>query len=198
MGGVLFRHRAYLIGVCRRFQATLGDLGVEDLAHDTLVRAFQKAHTFKPLDNPDENRARAHVRAWLGKIANNLFFSSLRRKPIIDFVDEPLSSAPEPPSHQDAGSNPNDSPRRRLMREALRTLTPREREILLASYAWYEPGQDCHRMPSDELAALTQRFHTTAVNIRQIKTRALEKLTQYIAAHQITTSEERHNGKIQR
>jgi RNA polymerase sigma factor (sigma-70 family) len=177
------RHWSYLVGVCRRFQPTLGDLGVEDLAKDTLIRVFQKAHTFTPLKNGDPNRARARIRAWLGQIANRLFLSTMRRKPAIDFVDEPFLGAAEPTTEDSHGQRPGDSSRRLLLRKALRTLTDRERDILLASYAWYEPGPGCQRMPSDKLAALTARFQTTAVNIRQIRARAFDKVEQYIADH---------------
>ncbi len=177
------RHWDYMVGVCRRFQRTLGDLGVQDLAKDTLVRVFQKAHTFTPLKNADANRARARIRAWLGQIANRLFLSTMRRKPLIDFVDDPFLGVAEPTTEDNRGDSPGNSSRTLLLRKALRTLSDREREVLLASYAWHEPGRGCQRMPSDELAALTARFQTTAVNIRQIRARAFDKVEQYIADH---------------
>lgn len=179
-----FRHRGYILGVSRRFRATLGDLGVEDLAQETLVRVFEKAHTFRPLGCGDINRERARVRAWLGRIANNLFFSSLRRQPTIDFVDDPHASIPETPTQEDPCPEPSESTPRRLLREALGILTEREREILLASYAWYEPGVGCQRMPSEELKLLTEHFQTTPANIRQIRARSFDKLEQYIANHE--------------
>jgi len=178
-----FRHREYVLGVCGRFRAILGDLGVEDLAQDTLVRVFQKAHTFKPLNCGDTNRERARIRAWLGKIANNLFFSTLRRHPSISYVDDPHADAPEALTPEEPSPEPGQSDRLPLLREGLGTLTEREREILLASYAGYESGADCHRMSSDEVKALEERFQTTAVNIRQIRSRALDKLKQYLADH---------------
>jgi RNA polymerase sigma factor (sigma-70 family) len=175
------RHREYVLGVCRRFQATLGDLGVEDLAQETLIRVFKKAYTFNPLANGDARQARARIRAWLGRIANRLFLSTLRRTPAIEFVDEPFATVAKKAAQEDPPSEPGDSQRRQLLQEGLRTLTLREREVLLASYAWYEPGAGCQRMPSAELAALTERFQTTSVNIRQIRSRAFDKLQQYIA-----------------
>jgi RNA polymerase sigma factor (sigma-70 family) len=175
-----FRHWEYLIGVCGRFRLTLGDLGVEDLAQETLIRVYKKAHTYKPLETGAAH-SRARVRAWLGQIANRLFLSSLRVSPPIDFADEPFAGVAEKVTPENTDNEPNQSSRLLLIREALRTLTEREREVLLASYAWYEPGVGCKRMPSDELAALTERFQTTAANIRQIRSRAFGKLEQYIA-----------------
>jgi RNA polymerase sigma factor (sigma-70 family) len=180
-----FRHRAYVVGICHRFQATLGDLGVEDLAQDTFVRVFQKAHTFKPLGCGDATRERVRVRGWMGQIANNLFFSSLRGQPRISFVDNPRASVSETEIHEGACPEVVESDRLLLLREGLGTLTEREREILLASYAWYELGVGCQRMPSEELKVLVDRFQTTAVNIRQIRARALDKLKMYLADHKI-------------
>lgn len=177
-----YRHRAYVLGVCRRFRNVLGDDGAEDLAQETLIRVYRKAHTFKPLDNGNPDHKGAHVRAWLGRIANRLCLSALRRTPAVDPIDDRLAGTPELPL-VDEGSSPTSpllAQQRTLIREALRTLTERERDILLASFAWYEPGVGCHRMPSDELAALTERFQTTPVNIRQIRARALAKVRQYI------------------
>jgi len=180
-----FRHREYVAGICRRFKATLGDLGVEDLAQDTLVRVFQKAHTFKPLSCGDANRERVRVRGWLGRIANNLFFSSLRGQLRISFVDNPRASVSEIEIQEDACPEATESDPLPFLREALGILTERERDILLASYAWYEPGVGCQRMPSEELKVLVDRYQTTTVNIRQIRARALDKVKMYLADHNI-------------
>lgn len=177
-----YRHSAYVLGVCKRFQNVLGNAGAEDLAQETLIRVYGKAHTFKPLANGKPNEARAWVRAWLGQIANRLFFTALRRTPTLDPIDDGLSEVPAPPLVDQDGtsSSPIAVEQRRLIREALRTLTERERDVLLASFAWYELGGGCHRMPSEELAALMERFQTTAVNIRQIRARAFDKVQRYI------------------
>jgi RNA polymerase sigma factor (sigma-70 family) len=177
-----YRHSAYVLGVCRRFQRVLGNAGAEDLAQETLIRAYRKAHTFKPLANGEPGEARVRIRAWLGQIANRLFLTTLRGAPAVDPIDEGLSDKAEPPLVDQEGLSPSPiaAARLRLMREALRTLTERERDVLLASFAWYEPGAGCHRMPTQELAALMERYQTTAVNIRKIRERALDKVQRYI------------------
>jgi RNA polymerase sigma factor (sigma-70 family) len=175
-----YRHRAYVLGVCRRFQNVVGEAGAEDLAQETLIRVYRKAHTFKPLANGNPDHARARIRAWMGQIANRLFLSALRRTLVVDPIDE-LSDVPLLPPVQDGHApGPLLSERRRLIAQALRTLTERERDVLLASFAWYELDGGCHRMPSEELATLKERFQTTAVNIRQIRARAFDKVQRYI------------------
>lgn len=176
------RHEGYLMAVCgRSFRVTLGDLGVQDLVQDTFVRVFQKAHTYKPVGVSSEDRARANVRGWLGKIANNLFLSSLRRQPQVDYLDDPFATIVDKRATEEATeTQAGESEELSLLRKALQTLTEREREVLIASYAWYEAGTGCKKMPTEELKGLMERFQTTDVNIRQIRSRAFRKLEQYL------------------
>jgi RNA polymerase sigma factor (sigma-70 family) len=171
------RHQGYLVKECMRYQNTLGDLGVEDLVQETFVRAFKKAHTYERLET-GEDHARARVRAWLGRIANRLFLSSLCGQPLIDFADDPYESVEAaPPATESEAAESEYMP---VLRQGLQTLSEREREVLIASYAWYESGTGFRRMPSEELATLCTRFQTTPVNIRQIRSRALGKLEKYM------------------
>lgn len=168
------RHGRYVLGVCQRFRKSVGD-GVDDLAQETLIRVYKKAHTFTPLGGNDANRVRARIRAWLGQIANRLFLTTLRGQPDIGSLDDEflttmVETAPE--ANQSVDSNNHQL---RLLREALCTLTDRERGVLLASY-----GQE---MTSDEVKALAERFQTTPTNIRQIRCRGFAKLKQYVAEH---------------
>jgi RNA polymerase sigma factor (sigma-70 family) len=163
-----------------RYRITIGDLGVEDLVQETFVRVFKKAHTYKALEAGQEH-GRARVRTWLGIVANRLFLSSLRGQPLIDFADAPYDSVEaDPPATESVNAESEYMP---VLRDGLRTLSAREREVLVASYAWYESGTGFKRMPSEELATLCARFQTTAVNVRQIRSRALEKLKKYMEDH---------------
>jgi len=177
------RHEGYLLAVCNRaFNSSLGDLGVQDLVQETFVRVLKKVHTYKPVGT-DANHARANVRAWLGKIANNLYLSSLRSRPLIEYTDDPFDTVVDQTTVETTEGHAVESDMLSVVRDALRTLTDREREILIASYAWYEPGTGCKRMPSEELKILKERFQTTADNIRQIRSRAFGKLEQYLQDH---------------
>lgn len=176
------RHWRYLLGVCRRsYGLSLGDLGVEDLVKDTFIRAYQKAATFTPAVAGGVDVRRQRVRAWLGRVANRLFLASWRQDCRVIAIDELTADGSEREVHE--GADPEDhasNPRLELVRLALATLTPREREVLVASYAWYDSSQNCHRMPDAELAALAAKYQTTPVNIRKIRSRAKEKVEQYI------------------
>lgn len=188
------RHWRYLLGVCRgSYGLSLGDLGVEDLVKDTFIRVYQKAATFTPAVTGGVDVRRQRVRAWLGKVANRLFLASWRQECRVISIDELIAEGIEPAVRE--GADPEDhpsNPRLELVRLALATLTPREHEVLVASYAWYDSTQGCHRMPDSELAALAAKYQTTPVNIRKIRSRAKEKMEQYINSNH---AERRNDAK---
>jgi len=175
------RHWRYLLGVCRKsYGLALGDLGVEDLVKDAFIRVYQKAATFNPAPNGATNQRR-RVRAWLGKIANRLFLVSWRQERRVISIDELIADGIEPAIQERSDPKVDASnPQLELVCLALTTLTEREREVLVASYAWYDSSQGCHRMPDSELAVLAAKYQTTTVNIRKIRSRAKEKVEEYI------------------
>lgn len=193
------RHWTYLLGVCGRAHgASLGELGVQDLAADTLFRAYQKAHTFTPAAAGSPDYKRQRIRAWLGAIANRLFLLSWRRQPKIVYDEGPLLEVEDPKIPDDADCNPAEEPERMaILVRALATLTQREREILVASYEWYNDTQGCHRMPDSEVAALAAKYQTTAVNIRKIRSRAMEKVENYFKSGEESEAAGRNDARSQ-
>jgi RNA polymerase sigma factor (sigma-70 family) len=172
------RHVDYLYGVCstRLKRCGLREDDIMDLVQATFLKVFEKAGAFQP---PPERRGpdddRAWVRCWLGKIAHNLLMDSFRRSPKLVLVEnkkldieKPVEEERRPPS-----------PRLNLIREALRTLTPREREVMLVSYAFYEPGKQL-TIPEDDLKRLAADYGTTSVNLRQIRSRAMNKIKEFL------------------
>jgi RNA polymerase sigma factor (sigma-70 family) len=175
---------------------------IEDLAQDTMVKAWRSAHTFRGGGDDDPDTARRRTLAWLGRIAKNHYWEMRRRKIIL--VNESEAQVDEPPkektrSHRlsklhhevrkaldavtgvvEAGAE-TISIQRQLLQEALATLTEREKEIILATYEHYEPGQqEQRRLPKEAVNKICQRFEITPDNLRQIRKRAYEKLEQYV------------------
>src|SRR5688572_17372916 len=75
------RHVDYLYATCLyAYARSLGEGGVADLVHNTFIRVYEKAGTFQPSGHMGStDRERAYVRAWFGKIAENLLKDSFRR-----------------------------------------------------------------------------------------------------------------------
>ncbi len=184
------RHVEYLYGACLYAHGrTLGEVGVEDLVHNTFIRAYEKANTFHPLDqkgNPEFERA--HVRAWLGRIAENLLMDTFRRTCTLTLVtDDELE---QEYIWVESGHSEESSIKIQFMVEALSTLTEREQDILRLTALWYRSGNEL-RIPSDELQKLASIYSTTIVTIRQIRKRAIEKIKLYVESKENVAHQER-------
>jgi RNA polymerase sigma factor (sigma-70 family) len=184
------RHVEYLHRACLyAYGNTLGEPGVEDLVHNTFIRAYERASTFQASDqkgNPDSERA--HVRAWLGKIAENLLRDSFRRTCTLTLVTDDeldLENSRNEPRHSEESSTEIQG-----MAEALSTLTEKEQDILRLTALWYRPGKEL-RIPPDELQKLASVYSTTAVTIRQIRKRAIEKVKTYIESKKNVAHQQR-------
>jgi RNA polymerase sigma factor (sigma-70 family) len=178
------RHYSYLFRVCvsrfRRFGVQPDEIA--ELVQDVFVRAYKKAGTFRPAaaNHVGSEADSAQARAWLGTIAFNLLQDQFRQRPQLVLVD--MDQAANTPVKEEAPKG-EPSKRLKLIREALRLLPEREREVLLVSYTFYEPGRQL-TIPEEDWQALADRWQTTAVNLRQIRSRAKKKIEDYIAEHE--------------
>lgn len=190
--------------VCRLRGVQLAE--VDELVQETMIQAYKAAHTFRAGDVSDAEVARRRTLAWLGRIAHNLHWSALRQQrgvlvgslPRHDGEDESQLSAKgrrlSPGElHREikdaegvvSGDDNNDpvSLRRRLLREALDTLTDRERDILIATFDHHVRGQKQQRLPNAVVKAICETYNISSAYLRQLRKRALEKIEQYVDAH---------------
>jgi RNA polymerase sigma factor (sigma-70 family) len=169
------RHFKFLSVVClRAYSHQLGSAGVEDLVSDTFLQVYAHgAETFRTGET-DQDTIRKLVRAWLRTIAHNLFLMERRgrkrrRETVFDEIDV---GAPAPA--------PRMSPARAAdceqVREVLDSLSERERDVLFARFWNYDMAAGKQSFASAVLADLVDRWNTTDANIRQILSRALNKI----------------------
>jgi RNA polymerase sigma factor (sigma-70 family) len=182
------RHARYLYCVLvQRVRRPLALSGreVEDLVQETFYRAFQRASTFTAGDAFDAESERRRSRAWLGRIAQRLladWLSGSREVSASPYLD----TLPEP----EAGPGSSRSPKLQLMRQALDTLSERERDVLRASALYFRAGEEHQRLPNEVSAELARRWTTTSENIRAIRSRATKKLKQYLEARLAALTED--------
>jgi RNA polymerase sigma factor (sigma-70 family) len=172
------RHARYLYGVLLarvRRALSLSGREVEDLVQETFFRAFARASTFSADEALDEVAEQRRSRAWLGRIAQRLLADWLAdarevsASPYLETLAEPEAS---PPSSR--------SPKLRLLREALDTLTERERDVLRVAALYFRPGEEHQRLPNQVAEELARRWQTNNENVRAIRSRATKKLKQYL------------------
>lgn len=168
------RHARYFYAVVRRQHPqllALASMSAEDLMQETFHRAFERAHTFRPDDTADVDRARRRTRAWLGRIAHNLLADAVRHlrevsaSPYLERLSCDGIDAESPPS-----------PQLEAVRAGLDRLSERERDVLRVTALYQRVGGSHGRLPNAVSAELAARWGTTNENIRAIRSRALKKL----------------------
>jgi DNA-directed RNA polymerase sigma subunit (sigma70/sigma32) len=90
----------------------------------------------------------------------------------------------------EAGPPSSRSPKLRLLREALDTLTERERDVLRVAALYFRPGEEHQRLPNEVSAELARRWDTTNENLRAIRSRAAKKLKQYLEVRLLALKED--------
>lgn len=177
------RHSRYLFAVLYQAHGKqLGNARVLELVHDTFIRAFEKAATFRPdgaAGNTDAGRRQ--VRAWIGQIAENMLRDSFRRDPQVVFMEEEEIEAKHDRSSEGSEVEPPSVGALRL-EKALAQLTEREQEVMRVTGFWYQGGQRKQRLPNSVMSQLAADLNTTPDNIRQIRARATKRLREMMEA----------------
>lgn len=177
------RYSKYLYGIiisaATKFKNTYDyEELAENVFQNTLLTIWEKADTFMKIEDVAPEKKERRVKAWIGKIARNEMLQLLRDYKTasekitydtelineINLVDEPIVE--NQPKFE-----------KKLLDNALKTLKPRDKDILLAYYQYYEKDKN---MPSEALDNLCRMFDTTKDNLRQIKKRALDKVNSFI------------------
>lgn len=172
------RHVSYIFRTCRRVtKGILDEAGAWDLVQETFLRANDRAATFNADGITDPERLKNRTRAWLGRIAVNIFRDVLRGRVgvrEISLDDHEIATEPQPLSPSSPSAN------RQLLDEAIESLSEKEQRVLRITFQYYQPGKKYQRLPNDVAEDLAKELGTTSNNVRQMRRRALRKITEYI------------------
>lgn len=151
-----------------------GDDGNADLVYEITWQKIWKNPTY------DYNIYKVSFKAWMAVIAKRTWFD-IKKKAILGSDEEMKELPVEPEDFElvDTGEVPDMKVK--VLEEALHQLTEKEYDVLM-TYIEYDTDQKKH-IPDNILAVLTTKYQTTAVNLRQIKCRALKKVKDYIEQH---------------
>ena len=167
------RHAAYLYGALKWVAPAIA-YGKEDLLQDTFVRAFERAANFKP-SGLDVAAARRRARAYLARIADRLVKENLPRDRegfvrLVHLTQECWQEIAGTNSTRTAGVQAV------RVREQLRELKPRDREVLLLYMQWYDPDLRKQRIPDEIVNQLCAHYGIERANFRQIVSRSLRRM----------------------
>lgn len=150
----------------------------QDLATDTIARAFVRAETFDLKGGRSPVEIRRQVRAWLGVIAHHIVCDWLRGRNHAA-GDDSLAELPEETSVEDEPANPEF---RSCVADAFEQLSDKERLVLHAFLSFFDAGKGTARLSNEESAALAAELGMTPVSLRQTRHRALKRLRAIIEA----------------
>ncbi len=158
------------------FRKQLGDDGVVELHTLTFQKAFERAHRFEARSDDRKAQARQVIK-WLCKIARNLFLNSLRQQlkmPTVPFSEDP----PAAQVSEEAVSDDLIEAAREVLDNDLSDL---ERTVLLETATWMDTATGESNMPRGAAKALADQLGTKAVNMTQIRKRALAKFEKLVS-----------------
>lgn len=189
------RHFGYVLGVLKRgYSGSLDEDSIEGLAKDTVIRAFEKAKSFKPSEDQEFNAQRRHVRGWLGRIAVRILISQFRKDQRLKLVYPDKIDTSEndgwgeifrevaDKAAQSVGNRDNLwGHKKEWVREAYKAiLNDKEREVLRVTIEFDQPGQAHQRLPDGISQKLADAIGSTPAGIRQIRLRAKKKIRDYV------------------
>lgn len=151
-----------------------GDNGDADLVYEATWRKIWKRPTY------DFKSYKVSFRTWMAVIAKRSWLD-IRRKAVLSSDVETPDYAVYPEEFDFEGNCEIPDMNKQLLEEALHQLNEREYDILL-TYIEYDTDQMKH-VPNQIIEALTTKYQTTSANLRKIKSRALQKVKDYIDQH---------------
>ena len=151
-----------------------GDRGNADLVYET---------TWKKIwENPiyNYNEYKVSFKAWMSVVARRVWLDVQKKVVMASDAEMPdISVNPHEFEIVEEVEKPNFE--KQVLEDALHQLNEKEYDVLM-TYMEYDTDQKKH-IPDNVLAVLTTKYQTTAVNLRQIKCRALKKVKDYIEQH---------------
>ncbi len=163
-------YKDVLWGLCVK---VCGNNATADLVYERTLKNIQNH------PNYDYQKYKVSFVTWMSRIAQNAWRDVIKKSvPIADDAIDDIIASEVCLDEEDRGPSANA----RLIDEAMAELTEREREILKI-YLTYDTDKRLH-VPQDVLDELQKRYQTTPANLRKIKSRALEKVRDYVVKHQ--------------
>ena len=168
-GMVYDKYKETLWTICVK---VCGDNAVADKVYWETWKKIQKHPVY------DYRNNKVTFATWMSRIAHNVWIDILKKE--VPLVDDTIDNYLELEAREEEEMEPSFNAK--LMDEALAELTDKEREILKI-YVTYDTDKKLH-VPQEVLDELKTRYQTSSANLRQIKSRALEKVRNYISRHQ--------------
>lgn len=181
-GHFYLRHHQVLLYICMSDHGyLLGRDDLKDIVQDTFLKAFNHAESFNYREPCEADVQERKCRAWLATIAENIVRDRFRGQPEICIVEEAEIEQIESPRRENAEETQiPESERLKLLNSGFALLSEVEQTVLRATMFWWQPDQQHQRMPNAAMLELSRQIGKSPENIRQIRSRAVDKLEKYV------------------
>lgn len=179
------RYRDYVYKAACRICSSFPDVEdtAVDITQETFIKAFNNLNSFQLPKLEISEKSDKLIKAWLGKIGNNIFFSLYEKRKNFEYINEAYDEIASYDDFDDCQDiedyNEFNNEFEVKLAKAFEKLSEREQYIILR-YA----NENCigsgQHLSQNEIESLCNYYKTNAVNIRQIKKRALDKLKRYL------------------
>ncbi len=154
---LIHRHAGAVLGFVHRFLPDVDD--AEDVAQDVFVQAYHRLHQFDP--------SIGQFRSWLFRIAANMSMNELRRRERRRARESSLARDRD----QDAlgaGADRLDGRMSAGVREALLSLPPKERQVILLALYNDMAYREISELLGIPLGTVKSRIHCGVTRLRRI------------------------------
>jgi len=161
------RHKQFLWNLCHK--VCRNDETAKDVAQNTWIAIYKSSHTY--------SANKGGVKTWMSTIAKNKWLDLFKRKTEILVSNEKIFSILDVENEDDIYISSSE---KRILDEALTTLSDKEKDILL-TYIQFSDGRK--HLPDEVLNELCQRYGTTSDHLRQFRKRSFDKINKYITSN---------------
>lgn len=156
---------ALCYNVCSWFRISDSATMAKEIFQNTMIKIHQ---------NPSYDSSKAKISTWMSSIAKREALNLVKLSGNDLYIEEECFLEPDISDETEEGIV---LPEKKILEEALDTLSDQERDIL-RTYMRYQLGNK--HLPDSVLKELAEYYKKKTDNIRQIKKRALDKVKSYI------------------
>lgn len=150
-----------------------------ELYSQTLINIYSYCGGFSVSSEKDPQVIKKRICGWIIQIIKHAHLELITTDKNLVFIDD---ISPDTKTLRTSKYTSKDSYNMTLVHQALAQLSERDRDIVMTYWRYYERGDasQAKNLPSEILNELVNRHNTTTVNIRQIISRGMKKIIEYL------------------
>jgi RNA polymerase sigma factor (sigma-70 family) len=178
------RFKHFVLLVCRKACNTFDHSNqlADDIFQQTFLKVLHKGYTFQKRTAPGKEIYTAEIKGWLSRIARNELINFLRKNPDEESLTIPARIRSDELENISYDPGTVDEPfqlptmQQRILDKGLSTLTEEEKLVLMTYMLYYNKHAPNNHLPDEIIKNLTDRLGVKSASLRQIKSRAIQKI----------------------